>query len=738
MGHKWHFFRAGGVDQVAIRNGADLLALPELDQKLWVALAMPTRDVAIDPATMDLLDDDQDGRVRIPDIQEATKWIGATWKNADEILKGGDTVSLSGIKDATMAAAARRVLADLGKGDATSISLAQAADVVKTFVAGKLNGDGVIDAGSTDDAGLKAAIEDALKAGSVPDRSGKPGLDQAKLDAFFAAVDEAVAWHEAGKGLTADGDAADALAAVQAKLDDYFARTALASYDGRAAAGLNGQEADFTALGAKALTLSADDIARLPLARIEAGRPLALGAGINPAWTDKVAVFADKAVKPILGAKDAITAADLATITAKLAPLMTWRAARPATEAAKLDAARLTALAAPDVRKRLTELVAADLALASDYQAIASVEKLCRFQRDFATVVRNFVNFSDFYSKRDGVFQTGTLYLDGRAFHLTVPVTDAGKHGALAGRSAAYLAYCDLSRAGATRTIAAAVTNGDGDNLFVGRNGVFYDRDGADWDATISSIVTNPISVRQAFFAPYKKLVRVVEDMITKRASDAEAKSMGKVDATANKIATVDQAPAAAGEPAPPPPKKGFDIGIIAVISLAIGAVVGALGGLLAAVVGMGVWAPLGIAGLLAVISGPSMILAWMKLRQRNLGPILDANGWAVNIRARVNVAFGARMTDLGELPQGSTRSVDDPYADRQGPWKLYLVLVLLLVLLGTWFSGKLDRWLPGSMQSVAVFGSYAPAAKPLSDVLPATPAPAAEAPAAPAPAPAP
>ena len=350
-------------------------------------------------------------------------------------------------------------------------------------------------------------------------------------------------------------------------------------------------------------------------------------------------------------------------------------------------------------------------------------------------MVRNFVNFSDFYSKRDGVFQTGTLYLDGRAFHLTVPVTDAGKHGALAGMSAAYLAYCDLSRAGATRTIAAAITNGDSDNLFVGRNGVFYDRDGADWDATITSIVSNPISVRQAFFTPYKKLVRVIEDMVGKRASDAEAKSMGKVDAAASKVATVDQAPAAAGEPAPPA-KKGFDIGLIAVISLAIGAVIGALGGLLAMVVGMGVWAPLGIAGLLAVISGPSMLLAWMKLRQRNLGPILDANGWAVNVRARVNVAFGARMTDLGELPAGSTRSVDDPYADRQGPWKLYLVLVLLLVLLGTWFSGKLDRWLPDSMRSVPVFGSYAPAAKSLSDVLPAMPVPTAEAPAAPAPAP--
>jgi hypothetical protein len=113
MAHQWHFFRAGGVDQVSLKSGADLLALPELDQKLWVALAMPTRDVAIDPATMDLLDGDKDGRVRVPDILDAVKFVGATWKNADDLLKGGDSLALAAIKDAAVAGAAKRILATL-------------------------------------------------------------------------------------------------------------------------------------------------------------------------------------------------------------------------------------------------------------------------------------------------------------------------------------------------------------------------------------------------------------------------------------------------------------------------------------------------------------------------------------------------------------------------------------------------------------------------------------------------
>jgi hypothetical protein len=704
MAHKWHFFRAGGVDQVSIRSGADILALPELDQKLWAALAMPTRDVDIDPATLDILDPDKDGRIRAADIVDTVKWIGATWKSADDLLKGGDSIELAGIKDPAILSAARRILADLGKRDATSISLGQVADVVKAFADTVLNGDGVIiPASAADDADLKAAIEQAIEAvGSVADRSGKPGLDQAKLDAFFADVDKLAAWTKAGaRPLGADtAAAADALAAVKAKIEDYFARCQLAAFDARAAAGVNGQEADFVALGAKALTSSSEEIARLPLARIEAGKALPLRGAVNPAWAGALATFAEKAVKPVLGARDALTADDFAKIVDKLGPVLAWRGDKPAAAAGKLDDARLAALADGTHRQRLAELVGKDKALEGEYAAIASVEKMVRLQRDFGRILRNFVNFSDFYSKRDGAFQAGTLYLDGRAFHLTVPVSDAGKHGALAGMSAAYLAYCDLKRAGGARTVAVALTNGDADNVFVGRNGIFYDRKGDHWDATVTKIVSNPISIREAFFSPYKKLVRMVEDQIGKRAAEAEKASTAKIEGAATAVATADKPKDPAAPPAAP---KKLDLSIIALLSVAIGAVVGAVAAMVAGITKLGVWAPIGIAGLLLVISGPSMLLAWMKLRQRNLGPILDANGWAVNTRARVNVALGAAMTDLAALPPGSTRTMDDPFADKQRPWKLYITLAVIVILGLSWYGGKLNTYLPDAVDSCKV-----------------------------------
>jgi hypothetical protein len=121
------------------------------------------------------------------------------------------------------------------------------------------------------------------------------------------------------------------------------------------------------------------------------------------------------------------------------------------------------------------------------------------------------------------------------------------------------------------------------------------------------------------------------------------------------------------------------------------------------------VWMPVGIVALIFAISGPSMILAWMKLRQRNLGPILDANGWAVNTRARVNVAFGAALTDLRALPKGYSQSLDDPFADKRRPWKLYITLVLLLILAASWYVGKLDKYLPQQVKSGHVLGQNAP-----------------------------
>ena len=75
--------------------------------------------------------------------------------------------------------------------------------------------------------------------------------------------------------------------------------------------------------------------------------------------------------------------------------------------------------------------------------------------------------------------------------------------------------------------VAFSAAFGDSDNLMVGRNGVFYDRQGRDWDATITKVVDNPISLREAFFAPYKKFIRMIEEQVAKRAAAAASCNPG-------------------------------------------------------------------------------------------------------------------------------------------------------------------------------------------------------------------
>ena len=117
MNHTWKFFRAGGFDQVRLDSGADLAALDQLDQKLWVALACPTTGLEFDPKTLALIDTEKDGRIRAPELIAATKWACQSLKIPDDLLKGSASLPLNAINDSTpegkqLLSSARQILTD--------------------------------------------------------------------------------------------------------------------------------------------------------------------------------------------------------------------------------------------------------------------------------------------------------------------------------------------------------------------------------------------------------------------------------------------------------------------------------------------------------------------------------------------------------------------------------------------------------------------------------------------------
>ncbi len=351
-------------------------------------------------------------------------------------------------------------------------------------------------------------------------------------------------------------------------------------------------------------------------------------------------------------------------------------------------------------------------AMAAATAKYRDLRKLLYLNRDFYMLLRNYITFQDFYSpKKDhkAVFQAGTLIIDQRACHLCMKVHNPAAHGTMAPASGIFLLYCTCTNKqhGKTLEIVAAMTMGETGDLYVGKNAIFYDRDGLDYDAVITKIIDNPISIRQAFWNPYRRLAKWIEDMINKRAAEKDSKMMA--DAT-KKIETTATAEGEAK-------KEGlnmaqsFDIakfaGIFAAIGMAVGLIGAALADFFSAFTVWWHWVVFFVV-LLLIISGPSMIMAWLKLRRRNIGPLLNANGWAVNAASIINIPFGATLTDMVKFPIVKAK---DPFAEEVPAWRkcLYWLLCIAVVVCGLWLGNLLNFGGKGIKSPLKCFNREAP-----------------------------
>ena len=124
-------------------------------------------------------------------------------------------------------------------------------------------------------------------------------------------------------------------------------------------------------------------------------------------------------------------------------------------------------------------------------------------------------------------------------------------------------------------------------------------------------------------------------------------------------------------------------VGIIAALGVGVGALGALFGGLISGFLALQPWWAklVALAGVVMAISGPSLLISWLKLRQRTLGPVLDASGWAVNGRVKVNIPLGTTLTGRASLPPGASRSLEDPYEDRTARRRRRFIWLGLLLL---------------------------------------------------------
>ena len=689
LAHRWRFFRAGGFDQVQLETPADLAALRGLDQKLWASLACPVNNLELDRRMLQYIDLNKDGRIRAPEILDVVDWTLARLRDPAVLFQEGP-LQLSSLTDdavgTRLGLAARRLLGVLGRPDAESLTPADTADLAKLFPPHESNGDGLVPASMTDDAELKAAITDIIASlGAKTDRSGEPAIGVEQITSFFDQARQMHAWHAraAEQGLDAFGEgtvaAVEALSAVRAKIDDYFTRVAMAEFDPRAAALMNAKEEELVRLASLSLA-DAGEVAGLPLATVQHGDELPLSKGLNPAWQGAVDEFRQRVIVPVYGERDSLSREQWQHLVALCGNYLAWRAETPKVAIAEvLERGRILELVEQGAEARLLALVEEDKTVAEAADGLVELDKLIRLRHGLVTLLRNFVSFQTFYSRHEkAVFQAGVLYIDGKSCELVVEVENVEAHAKVAAASDCFLLYCACTRRGEpvrgkeTLNIVVAVTAGGEGDLQAGRHGLFYDREGNDWDATVVKVVQHAISIREAFWSPYRRISKLVSDQVQKLAASRDADMVSK---TAAKVGET----GAAVTPTP-----AFDIAKFAGIFAAIGLAVGALGTALAAVVtgilSLALWqVPLLLFCVLLAISGPAMLLAWFKLRRRSLGPILDGNGWAVNAQARISIPFGTALTQMAELPKGSDRALRDPYANKSLVWPWILALLLAL-----------------------------------------------------------
>lgn len=690
--YDWKFSTVGGVTRVNIESGQDILHLDELDRKLWTALSCPLKGLEIDEKTMTMLDTNGDGKIHIEEIVAASKWLTKVINDPELLLKREAFIPFSAFntndeEGAHLLETSKQILENLGL-EKNEISVADVSDSIAIFAKTRFNGDGIITENSADDEAVKALIKTVIDCmGSVTDRSGDPGIDTDKIEAFYTALADFKAWKEAGDAdkdniFPYGDDTAAALAACMAvkdKIDDFFMRCKLASFNTDSAAVLDVSSAKIGEISGNNLAASTDEIATYPLARVNAEHKLPLGKEVNPAWACAMAALKALVIDKEFKKAEYLTEEQWAGIMAKFNAYNAWMGAKAGATVEGLGYDTAKTILEENKKDALLDLIAQDKALEAKSNAIDQVDKLLHLYRDFYTLLTNFVTFSDFYSpEKRAIFQAGTLYIDERACDLCVKVNDMGAQGTMAPLSNMYILYCDCtckSKPG-SMTIAAVVTDGDVGAIMVGKHAVFYDRDGLGWNATVTKIIENPISIRQAFWSPYRKMARSVEDMINKRAAEKDAKVM----ADANSKIDNANLPADGQKAEVKPP---FDIakfaGIFAAIGLALGLVASAIGGLFA---WLGLhwyhWVIM-FAAIILIISGPAMIMAWLKLRKRNLAPVLNANGWALNQRILVNTKFGATLTGIAKYPIVKTK---DPFTTRAPWWKRMLRWLFLIICL--------------------------------------------------------
>jgi hypothetical protein len=686
--HTFTFDNYGGSYQLRIESADDLRVLSELDEPFWMATSAPTHQLRCPPEVLALLDVDDNDRILSADIREACSWLFARVRSGSGITQKANAVELAELNDsdengARLQTAARRILANIGLPDAAQVTLAQVRDVQAITAAGNFNGSGVITAASVaEDAELQTFIADIVTAtGGATDPHGAAGVDTATLDGFLADAQAFLDWQAARDDideasllpLGADTGAGHALVLELAPLiDEYFSLCRLLRFNESLSRATPAGECPADAL--TSADARADYLAAAAIAAPHADGVLCLDGEINPTHAAKLKTLRQTVVAKVLD--DSVKTLDAQTwqqVRDAFTAHQSWLSSKSGGEVETLGVERLQACLDSSCIARLRDRIAADVKVGDELSARADLEKLLLLQQHLLDICNNFISFPRLYDpEQRAMFEEGRLVIDGRIFNLNFKVQNPAAHSTHAQASGIYLLYSEVTGAKAEEKfhIVTPITARRLGNLGMHKRGVLFDRDGKEWDTKVVKVVANPVSLWEALMAPFRKLGKLTstatDKVIASREKELEKEFTTHAQAINQGVAAgvqMPQQPAAAPAAAAPaaagaPQAKGnvFLTGSLAFAAL--GSSFAFISEKLSKINWVNSLVVLGV--VMGIILIPVMVIAWLRLRSRNLSAILEASGWTINARMRLTGRLGRLLAPTPQHPKRIIRARGD------------------------------------------------------------------------------
>jgi len=629
--------RRGPFPKPDIRTGEDLFKLRHLDRSQWVVLGCPIEGLEFPEETLTALNENGDDRILCEDLLDAIAWLEKRLISPSSLEGEQVSVSASELESNTpegkeLAETIKRILTNLGRNPGGAINLEDLADETALFSDARTNGDGVLPPTAAKSGEAHSAIAAIMKIyGGQEDRTGEIGIDHEIFSTFTKVAPDYLSWLLETSGdddiLPFDGETSsyfEIFQCAQSALDKWFDQWRIQQI----APQLDSKEIPIQAIG--------------DVEAFDFGQP------IHPEHETAILNFRDAVLIPHfeIPADGSIKRSAWADVKARFQAFAKWKERNPDPRLDSLDSPTIQALLNPDVLEEIDKLFSQDKVIAAELERIQQLQKMILFKRDLLRFAQEFSALPSLYDpNQPAIFQSGTLYMAGRKFHLCIPADDPSQHAKLAAESGIYLIYCEILGVDKKRNIAAAVTDGTAQGLAVGRHGLFYDRKGQEWKARVVKISPQAISLREGILAPFQRLGELVASQFEKISSAREKKIHSSLEKGLSETGKqTETKPSQTTQTAAQTSGLG---GILAGGGLAFAALSSSLAFITTS---LGKVDKINFlytgAGFLTLIILPSLIIVGRKLRRRDLALLLDASGWAINPRIRLTRALSRRLTE--------------------------------------------------------------------------------------------